>query len=301
MQIGIISYLPDTEFREKRKQVHCDQISWLRQLYGNNQEIYVVAQNYEENDYLDNLIYHKANKPLGGSIARNIILKRFYESDEDYLLILDDDTMIYPYYHMDIMMKEFQTVPSKYLEEIDMTVASYPAYKPFKKVIFNDPQNKFMYKFVPKPHIINMSLMFLKNLKKYYDKEIYFDEKMVLPPDFELTMEDTEFGLACIVEGMKCYQAECLIAKCPNWNTSTIYKDESKRLDKNKKSIEYIIEKYKNYGILRREYGRMDTKRFNKAFHKAKQILYIPREEPIQFSEKEIPENNNKKKYKGLF
>ena len=301
MFIGIISYLPDNEFREKRKNIHQEQIKWLRELYGFDQEIHVIAQNYYENDYIDGISYFKYDIPLGSSCCRNKLLEKFYSSDEDYILMLDDDTLIYPYYHMDIMMKEFQTKPQKYLPYIDMVVANYPAYQPFKKNIYADPMNKKKYKFVPKPHIVGMALMFLKNLNKYYSKCLYFNEQMVLPPDYELTMEDTDFGIQCMINGLKCYQASCLITKSPNWSISTVYRDENERLERNKKSIEYLIQKYKSYGITRREYGRMDTKYFNNKYHRALPVLYIDREEPIEFAENEIPDNVKKQKQRRLF
>ena len=298
MFIGIISYFPDSEFREKRKQVHYEQIKWLKELYGNEQEINVVAQNYHEDDYLEGINYVKSEKPLGATRCRNILLEKFYDTDNDYILMLDDDTLIYPYYKMDILMKEFQTKPEKYIKDIDMVVANYPAYQPFKQAMYDDPKNKTCYKFIPKPHIVGMALMFFKNLRKYYDKKMFFNENMVLPPDFQLTMEDTEFGIACMIEGLKCYQVCGLITKSPNWSISTVYTDEDKRLDINKKSIEFIIDKYKDYGIIRREYGRMDTKYFNKKYHKALPVLYINREEPIEFTEKEIPDKVKKEKLK---
>ncbi len=299
MYIGIISYYPQNDTKEKRKQVHKLQVDWLRSIYGINTEIHVVAQGYMEEDYLPDINYMKAEKPLGGSIARNWILKDFYSTDEDYLLIMDDDTITYPYYDMNTFLLEFKTNPQKYIKDIDMAVATYPAYFPFKKSIYEDKNNLSHYKFIKKPHVINMSIMFLKNLKKYYDKELYFDEKIVLPPDFELTMEDTDFGLNCILSGLKCYRVQCLIAKCPNWNISTIYKDENKRLEKNKFSIEYLIEKYKSFGMKRREYGRMDAKFFDFTHNKAKAVLYIKREQPITFSENEIPKDVKIQNTKG--
>ena len=47
--IGVISYLPDNDLRNKRFAACCKQIEWLNTIFGSSKAI-VVAQNYRTYD-----------------------------------------------------------------------------------------------------------------------------------------------------------------------------------------------------------------------------------------------------------
>jgi hypothetical protein len=93
----IISYLPDNvEERNLRKQAHLNQIKSIKAVMP-NVKIFIIAQNYKEEDYIkDPQIEYYNYSPLGAMKARNIALKHFYDSDYDFCILNDDDTVVAP-------------------------------------------------------------------------------------------------------------------------------------------------------------------------------------------------------------
>ena len=96
--IGIPSYLPDNkEVREYRFNRLKALINKCNQLF--NLPIYIVTQNYkEEKLYLTgykNIMLSEDYTPLGIVGARRKLREYFLNSDYDYLIMLDDDIIIY--------------------------------------------------------------------------------------------------------------------------------------------------------------------------------------------------------------
>jgi len=95
--IGIISYLPDDEkVRKARKELLSKLINKCDYLF--DIPIFIIAQNWrkaDENDICSiNCLLYKYNKPLGIVGARNELRNKFLNSSYDYLIMLDDDSII---------------------------------------------------------------------------------------------------------------------------------------------------------------------------------------------------------------
>lgn len=91
--IGIVSYLPDYDFREIRFNNCKKLISQLNSIF--NIPIIIIEQNYcELTLQADNLIEYKFNEKLGITKARRILRQKFLESDFDYIILFDDDDFV---------------------------------------------------------------------------------------------------------------------------------------------------------------------------------------------------------------
>ena len=97
MIFGITSYLPEDEhLRCKRLKGHRKQLEFFREVLP-DVPIYVVAQNYKDTDYTidDKIHYLVFESGIGPANARNELLKLFYNSNEDFMYMLDDDIVFY--------------------------------------------------------------------------------------------------------------------------------------------------------------------------------------------------------------
>lgn len=94
--IGIVSYFPDN-IREQRINRFNDLINKISEVFP-NLDVFIIAQNWK--DYLphsstNKLICVKYNYKLGILGARNKLRDRFINSNYDYLIMFDDDNIIY--------------------------------------------------------------------------------------------------------------------------------------------------------------------------------------------------------------
>lgn len=105
--IGIISYLPDDKIiRVERFKKLCSLIASCNRLL--NLPIVIIAQNWKNIKlHTANLTIFNYEDKLGIVGARKELRKKFLESDYDYLIMLDDDCVLYG------------TSGKEYLEQID--------------------------------------------------------------------------------------------------------------------------------------------------------------------------------------
>lgn len=91
--IGIVSYLPNNEFREVRFNNCKKLISQLNSIF--NIPIIIIEQNYCDLTLnTDNLIEYKFNEKLGIAKARRTLRQKFLESDFDYIILFNDDDFV---------------------------------------------------------------------------------------------------------------------------------------------------------------------------------------------------------------
>lgn len=291
--IGVISYLPDDTKRTKRLQASRTQIEWLHKLFT-NEKIVVIAQNYNESDYLDDPLieYVKYSEGIGAGRARNQILLDFYSSDKDWLFICDDDTVAYPYYNYENFFKELSNTHKFY--GIDAISAIEPEYTAYKKNNFEDKANLTHYKFTPRELNCGSATSVMRNIKKYYGKAIYYDSILA---DKREGLEDVEFLLNWVLSGFTWYKLNTWIRKSLAFNQSTIWEDDKDvRNETLFKCLDKVCERFSPYGIAKKLNGNVNWADFNKAYNKTLPVLYVPREQSIEYDEhttpKEKPKNN---------
>ena len=290
--IGVISYLPDDSKRTKRLQASRTQIEWLHKLFI-NEKIIVIAQNYNEEDYLDDPLveYIKYDKGIGAGNARNVILKNFYNSDKDWLFICDDDTILDNKYSYQNFIYDIVNNTDKF-DGIDAISAVEPEYTAYKKNNFEDKANLTHYKFTPRELNCGSATSIMRNIRKYYGKEVYYDN--ILANNQE-GLEDVEFLLNWVLDGLTWYKMNTLIRKSLAFNQSTIWEDDrDERNNTLSKCLDKVCERFSKYGINRGINGQIIWKNFNERYNKSQKVLYIKRDKPIEFEDNVIPKNKNK-------
>lgn len=296
--IGIISYLPQTDVRTKRLEASRFQIEWLHNLLPHEKMI-VVAQGYDESEYLNEeyISYVKCKQPIGAGNARNEILSQFYHSDYDWLFLWDDDTVLYPYYNVEEFIYDILGNEEKF-KQIDGVSALEPEYYPYKKLNYEDKANLTHYKFEPRVLNSGSATSIIRNIKKFYGKEVYY-------PDIDANKgegrEDIEFLIAWLKEGLNWYTMQTMIRKSLCFDKSSIFGSDTKKRDALlMKDLDVICERYAKDGITRDINGRITWSNFNKQFNKSERILYIIRNKPIEYDEKTTPKEK-KTTSKALF
>lgn len=281
--IGQVSYLPDNELRSKRLTASRTQIEWFNKILP-NEKIISVCQNYAQDELPSNNISFENG--IGAGAARNVILKEFYNSEYDWLLLCDDDTISYDYYRYEEFIHDIVNNPEKF-KKVDAISAVEPEYYPFKKLNFEDKNNLTHYKFTPRVLNSGSATSIIRNIKKYYDKEIYY-------PNVDANKgegrEDIEFLIAWLLEGLNWYTMQTWIRKSLCFDKSSIFGGDTKKRDEIlMHDLDVICERYKDYGITRNIHNKITWGEFNKRYNHSENLLYIERATPIEYTEKETP------------
>ena len=283
--IGQISYLPPNELRTKRLQVARFQIEWFNKILPNT-KIISVAQRYDLHDYMNGVQYFEYENGIGAGAARNIILKEFYNSDYDWLLLCDDDTIIDDKYYPEYFIKELVNNREKF-KDVHAISALEPEYHPYKLLNFKDKGNLTHYKFEPRELNSGSATSFIQNVKKFYGKELYY-------PNVDASKgegrEDMEFLFSWLKSGLNWYTMQTLIRKSLCFDKSSIFGDDTKARDKIlMHDLDVICDRYKEDGLMRDINGKISWKNFNERYNTSKKVLYIPREITIEYDEKTTP------------
>src|SRR5574344_1894187 len=285
--IGQISYLTDNELRTKRFEAARTQIEWLHKVLP-NVKITSVLQNYTdaERDLIksDNIIGF--SNPIGAAKSRNLILEKFYNSDYDWLFLCDDDTILDNKYHYENFIEELSNNEKKF-RGIDAVSAIEPEYHPYKKLNYEDKGNLTHFKFEPRELNSGSATSFIRNIKKFYGKEIYF-------PNIDANKgegrEDMEMLFSWLKAGLTWYNMDTMIRKSLCFDKSSIFGADTKKRDKIlMKCLDSICERYAEDGISRGINGQITWKNFNERYNKSQKVLYIKRDKPIEFEDNVIP------------
>lgn len=89
--ISYLGSLSSEEAIQKRLAMLDKSMAWARE---NGLEPVVFAQQYKESWYRKGVTYIKSDIVLPPAAARNILLNCFYDTDDDYAFISDDDTWL---------------------------------------------------------------------------------------------------------------------------------------------------------------------------------------------------------------
>lgn len=246
-KIYIISWFGNNDIENKRVQYHLNQISWCKK---QGLEPVVLAQNYKEEFYLPNVTYikHQGQVLLPGE-ARNVLLKIFYESDDDFAIFADNDAYLYEgpkYGSNDKFVELMKQIDVKQFSHVDCFYPINPAFVPFSKDLEKhkiSDQNSWRMR----PGYVAAQFFVLKNLKKFYNKEFYYDPNFVLSDRSILPAEDQEFPVNLIHNNLTCFACPNLIKKDQGLhNSDSTWSDHDREVWRQSciKGLTYIAEKY---------------------------------------------------------
>lgn len=237
MQVYIISYLPDEpKLRQTRLKYHTRQLNWLRN-WSNDLYITVCAQNYQPHELQTQLVDRYIEKDkLSPSKARNVLLQEFYQSDEDWCLFLDDDSILYDNENHPDTPQFIEKFFIYDLENVDVFWPIDPSRWPTAQLNAIGQLDDW-YKLVGVDHL-KTSFWFIRNFKKFYNEELYFDESMSHG-------EDGEFALRLLTNNKSLYQIYNIKLKEIGKDNSTLANIEFEdRNEANSDVVKYLESKY---------------------------------------------------------
>lgn len=221
----IISYFGSRDYPDARKvrvDNHRKQVEFWKEYYP-DMEIKILAQDYDDEDYIDGCSYitHDGELLTPGE-ARNILLKDFYnETGYEWALFMDNDAILkehpeFPHTGMNIC-----DILTKYPENFDGVDLFMPhwdgrpgdgAFKdkynnidPKYRYIDWDNQMCFDRKFAS----CKGTIFFVRRL----DKNIYYNEEFKYIDGQLLAGEDDFFALEVAMNGYKTYMLRNIIMK----------------------------------------------------------------------------------------
>lgn len=176
-------------------------------------DIVIFWMNSDDDKIIDEKVKYIDSKDiLNASIARNILLEIFYESDDNEAILSDDDV---------IMTRN----------------NSYDGYDVLS--LTNDYNSA-----LKETYLISSSLLRIKNLNKIYGKKIFFDESLD-------ANQDVDFGCNCVNEGIKTYRLKDTGIKI-NRGKSAMFTNPMNRLVRKHETLKIITKKWNlsnNHGI----------------------------------------------------
>lgn len=203
--VGIISFFGHTpETRKQRRKIHNFQLRWFRNQGFTKDEIIVASQYYNDDEYKRNYATYWdcqfPNSKLKPGSARNFLLKEFYNSDADWFILADNDSVLD--FRDDTRHKGniMQWLKDNDQNEVPCFVPVAPnvpgqgAWKDFFKERAEDLDKNWIFE----RGKTKTSFMFLKNFKKHYGFEQYFDEG-----ERFTSGEDWAFGIDLIMKGYR--------------------------------------------------------------------------------------------------
>ena len=281
----IISYLPDTERRDARREAHLKQIGDIKEVTP-NARIYIIAQGYKKEDYLEDpqITYlAKYDEPIGAQQARNELLKWFYGSDYEYGIFSDDDAFIVPTDTVKNFYEELENNTEKFTENrLDICYSRNMQYSPFNQadvegIEFHNKNYQFGY---ARSGWICWALF--RNFKKAYDKEFYQD--VTIDPTKTMGYDDTDFSCSLIENGMHSYSNplfQLLLLNSEEYS-STVFTGADDDPLYRVRNIKITDDKHMD----RDENGYIDWEGFRIKWGNPQQII-LPREKEID-ADKEI-------------
>lgn len=189
LRVGFISYLPDADNRDKRIRAIRATLEDARQVIPADVIIDVIAQNYKDDIVVSgpgfNYIHY--DEGIGQCAARNELLRRFYESDDDFLLYSDDDTTFYDRYGAVQLFQALHDNPS-WFKDVDCFTGLEGRFTPFTEENAKlGLEDKWVFK--PMQFATSGEFRVIRNVRKYYRREFFYDSNLKYGEDlhFRLT------------------------------------------------------------------------------------------------------------------
>lgn len=293
--IGIISYLPeDVNLRATRVRTHLKQLNQINDLYP-NADVLQVSQQYDiieaetckrvlSNGHRE--VYVEMYGKLGANGARNTILNKFYDSKYKFLMLLDDDSSLYPYYDAKNFMDDLCKYP--YPEHIGLVRPLIPTMTPFKK------QN-YKTKDVIQTHWVLRSsvglapfgIFIINNLSDVFGKRPLFNENMN-PANCE-GYDDYDFILTLRELNVPSHTCNQVIANPLDAHSSVCVDGEETR---RKNHAENIVQTYRKHPNLRIKYNVHDGKvKSDVTKLSTWPSVYVLRQNPYEYESAMVPKS----------
>jgi hypothetical protein len=263
--------------REKRKEYHDIQVQWM---LDKGLNVVILSQHYNKEEYFEHENVRYIDGPsdtvLTPGQARNVLLKDFYNSDVDFAIFADNDSVLYDHCDGPEFINHINLNWDKY-SFVDMAMPINPRNEPFNKRYKEEHELYFNNHVFKKTGNCKGSLFFLKNTKKHYDKEIYNADEFDNGPDGGiLGGEDGDLALQFIVNGLGVYKFENVVLKEMGSDTySTWSKDADHRNSITDPMHEMWYERYKQHGMEIKN-KRIQRRNFMKKNFKRPDKLVIP-------------------------
>ena len=197
----VISYISDKwddNTKLKRERAHSRQVAWLK---SKGFDVYIFAQYQGKHEGVTYLPYD-GKRYLPGD-ARNQCLKHFYQTDDDYCFLLDDDIILFEDKVCSGNIVDILQGADHLLDyKIGIMMPILPAYDPYSEFLekYGDTiKSNFVLK--NRPHM-SSQFMIVKNFKKFYNQEIFFKENWCEADGSVKFGEDAIFSLDITKLGM---------------------------------------------------------------------------------------------------
>lgn len=213
-KIYIISYF-GVNRREKRKYCHHQQLDWC---FKNNLEVIVYPQFYNDDEYVSGVTYlDHTNNLLLPAEARNICLKHFYNTNDDFAIFADNDSILYTgekYCDSSDFVEKFNKLHIRDLNKIDYFFPLNPGKIPFTKMLV-DNKKVFDTNFVfSRNYDSKGSFAVLKNLRKFYNLDVYYDEVNYVDESGKIIPnEDVDFAIRIAKQNLGVFRLDNIILK----------------------------------------------------------------------------------------
>jgi hypothetical protein len=179
---------------------------------------------------INSLVFDKGLGPAG---ARNVLLKKLYESDSDWLLCMDDDRDIYNHYGANQFLLELSSNPAliKLAKQGVLIKCVCPQRRPFKKENTHFDMIETAWNLQKGCLDGCVQICFIPNIVKYGKKPVWFDETNDAKTPGRLP-EDIQFDIDWVLAKNQVALNLMFIMRdydMPNVNSSVIYDDEELR------------------------------------------------------------------------
>jgi hypothetical protein len=203
--IYIISWFGRDPIRKKfRKEIHTKQLEWCK---TNNLKVTVLAQEYDQEDYQPDVEYVHSDTFLRPCGARNVLMERFYNSDDDFAIFADNDTVLVDATRgaPNAFIEEMRNLPENWSEQIDFVAGVNPAIQAYTNELAR-PEYK-THSVFRRTNRFSGGFFILKNLKKQKDMELWFDDagftdslNNIIPG------EESDFCINLLMNKLNCFQ-----------------------------------------------------------------------------------------------
>lgn len=308
MMFGCISYLPDdgriraVRWKTTRKCLEnlCMVAGWV------DAPLHLVTTNWRDTELSQvshlNIVVHKVPmEHRGAAVSRNVLLRLLYSSDDDYMLICDDDANIYPYYNLQEFIQSLNSTPQKYLEKRVLHICAHLANSaPFKEKNMKDPEFCSNWVFTSGGDHAGRCPQIFANFRKHLGQEIY--QREYLYNELHLGGEDGCFDLDLMGAGVVAYTLTSFIAGTTElvasfWNESKSKKEMLKDAvwEEGQATLDYIKKEFPKVRQITKY--RLDFSAYRPK-HNAR--IIIPRQVSYAPTEWDLPRKRQKKIPLGL-